>query len=152
MNFGDSLSKIKAFLEKELIDPISKRASSWIYDDDVRIDLDKSAYPKILLRASETDLTKERLGLGHTSTIDTYPLSIEIKAKLGEHYGLGTDKYTDKQFVSYIASQIESLIKSSHDDFVDDGFLHIIPISSKPSRDTDKNPIFTLRLEVKYQN
>lgn len=150
MNIETATKEILEFLKVNLIDPISSRASAWIYDDEARIDLDKTAYPKILLKTNDQEVMKERLAIGSTGTIETAPLIVQIKAKIGEYYGIGQEKWTAREFAAYIGHQAEDLIKQNHDYFIDHGFLHVIPVKEKLSQDSEKNPIFSLTLEMKY--
>lgn len=151
-NINDSTGSLKEFLDKYLVDPISQRASSWIYDDEGRVELDKSPFPKILIRATDTPSTKEINSLCDTKTFNTDTIEIQIKTKFGSHYGYGKEKFTAKEFGAYISEQIEDLLKDKNmiDELDDMGFESVLPVGDYFTYDQEKNPTFVMNVEVKY--
>ena len=148
MNIQTATRKILDFLKINVVDPINSRYSVWIYDDDTRIDLDKGGFPKILLKKEQSN--KELIGIGSTNNINTDRLNSQIKCKVGQHYGVGEEKYTAQEFCGFIANQIEDQLKSNHSTFIDEGFLSVLTILDEFTQDKDKNPIFNLTIEMQY--
>lgn len=149
MNIQDSVEKLQKFFLENLLDPISRRTSKWIYTDEGRIQLDKSSFPKVLIRVSEPT-TKELNAICSLQTLNTDIVEIMIKAKMGNHYGIGDKKYTGKEFVAYIGSQMESLLKDKTNQTKLDDFYSVLPIGDYFEYDKENNPTFVMRLQVKY--
>jgi hypothetical protein len=148
MNEIEAVEHIKELLET-LDDPISERKRDWIFEDNLRVDLDKQPAPKVILR--KTNITKARLGIGKFQTLDTLTLTIQIKANVGNNYAYDNKMLTAEKFVGVLSYDIETLIKSSHPYFIQKGFIAVIPISSNLTFD-NKNPVNTLTLELSYVN
>lgn len=152
MNIHTATEKIKTFLVANLVDPLNERTTAWIYSDNMRIDLDKSPYPKILLKKKDEPSLKPLLAIGNIATENTDQIFIEIKTLAGNNY---TDNdtdidYTATAFAALIAQKAEDLIKQNHDYFVSVGFLHVIMTQDIIEDDRDKNPIYRLGIEMKY--
>jgi hypothetical protein len=151
MNIQDNLENLQEILTKYLIDPIKNR-TKWVYTDEGRIELDKSPYPKILIKA--VDNQKEINALCSRDMLNTDQIEIHIKAKFGNHYGYGDEKYTGKEFVALIGSKINDIFKSEEiqNEIDDYGYIHIIPIGEGFDTDNEKNPSFIFKLQTKYIN
>lgn len=150
LNIQTATRKLRDFLITNLTDPLSSRAGAWIYDDGMRVDLDKAPFPKILLKKLNEPSLKELKGIGSTDTINTDQVFIEVKADKGKHYTVDSDDYTAGEFVGYLASEAEKLVKSNHNYFVSQGFLSVLPFRDEIDSDKDGNPIFRLGIEMKY--
>jgi hypothetical protein len=153
MNLQTGLEELSEFLNKYLADPLNSRTSSWIYTDEGRIELDKTAFPKILIKVADSQSVKELNQIGSYETMNTDIIEIHIKAKQGNHYGVGEDKYTAKEFVSEIASQTETLLKDKRlilEDLND--FQSLICIGDNIIYDKENNPTYILRIELRYIN
>lgn len=150
MNINSAVEKLKTFLETYLTDPLSARTSAWIYDDGMRIDLDKTPYPKILIKKTEQPSLKEQLAIGNVATENMDEIVIQIKSLAGHHYtSIGQD-YKSTAFVSKIGADAEDLIKNNHTYFVNQGFLDVLCIKDEITIDRDKNPIFNLTVQLHY--
>lgn len=154
MNIQDSTQYLKEFLQNNLVDPISSRVSSWVYNDEGRIELDKTSFPKILIKATTQPTTKQVNAIGSYKTLNTDIIEIHIKAKMGNHYGIGQEKYTGKEIVAEISKEIEALIKNStnQEQFTVDCYESIMPVGDLFTYDQEQNPTFILRVEMKYLN
>lgn len=152
MNIQTSINDLKEVLGRYLIDPLSKRTSQWIYDEDGRAELDKSPFPKIVIRAEESD--KEQNAIGTFNTFNTDRIEVLIKAKMGSHYGIGDDKYTGKEFVAEISQQVEELLKDTkvQNEFDDRDYYSVLSVGDYFEFDKEKNPTFILKIEMKYIN
>jgi hypothetical protein len=152
MNIQDSIEKLQEFFSKYLVDPLSERSSQWIYTDEGRIELDKSPYPKILLRVADTPSNKELNSIGSFRTLNTDLIEMHIKAKFGNHYGYGEEKYTAKEFVSFIAKKVEELLKDEElqDELDDKGFHSVLVEGDNFRNDREQNPTYILRIQTKY--
>ncbi|MFW6172801.1 MAG: hypothetical protein ACOC5T_03565 [Elusimicrobiota bacterium] len=153
MNIQTSVNDLKEILGEYLIDPISRRTSKWIYDEDGRAELDKSPFPKIVIRV-DSPSTKEPNAMGSYQTFNTDNLEVLIKAKMGSHYGLGDKKYTGKEFVAEISKQIEEVLrkKEVQDEFYNKCYTSVLPVGEYFEFDRDKNPTFVLQIQMKYVN
>jgi len=149
MNIQDNLENLQEILEKYLIDPLKNR-TKWVYTDEGRIELDKTPYPKILIKA--VDNVKEQNALCSTDLLNTDQIEIHIKAKFGNHYGYGQNKYTGKEFVALIGSKIDEILRNKdlQDEIDDYGYMHIIPIGESFDTDNEKNPIFIFKIQTQY--
>lgn len=150
LNINSATEIIKDFLVDNLVDPLNARATAWIYSDGMRIDLDKSPYPKILLKKTDEPSLKEQLAIGNVSTENRDEIFIEIKMKAGEHLTIDSVDYTATQAVSEIARQAENLIKNNHTYFVNQGFLDVIMVKDLIEVDRDKNPTYRLGIQMHY--
>ena len=148
MNIQDSLEKLQKFFLENLIDPLHKR-TKWIYTDAGRIELDKSPYPKILLRIGEQS-EKEINQLGSYQTLNTDNVEMVIKAKMGNKYGLGDKKYTGKEFVAEIGKQAEELLKDKTILKQLDNFHSILLVGDNFEYDQNENPTYILRIQTQY--
>ena len=149
-NIQSMTRKILTFLQANLADPLNDRASAFIYDDDTRIDLDKSGFPKILLKKKDEVSNKEQLGLGNASTINTDNIVIQVKTEAGSKYEYSSSTYTALEFAGLIAQLAEDLIKLNHAHWITEGFLHVICVKDEFIEDRDRNPTFNLEIEMKY--
>ncbi len=152
MNIQDTINALQEILTEYLIDPISKRTSKWIYDEDGRIELDKSPYPKILLRAESSPSEKPLNAIGSYDTLNIDIIEVHIKAKVGSHYGIGDQKYTGKEFVSEIARQITEILKKSEvqTKFDEKGFYSVLPYGDDFQFDKENNPTIVYRIRARY--
>lgn len=152
MNIQTATEKIKIFLENNLVDPLNDRTSAWIYDDGMRIDLDKTPFPKILLKKTEQPSLKEQLAIGNTSTENTDRIIIQIKTAAGNNYtdNITETDYTAIEFGALIAQRAEDAIKENHTYFVNQGFLDILAKKDEMIIDKDRNPTFNLEIEMHY--
>ncbi len=150
LNIQTATEILKDFLVSNLTDPLSNRTTSWIYSDDTRIDLDKSPYPKILIKLKNQQSTKERLGLGELSTINTDIIQIQIKTGAGNNYTYDETDYTSIEFSAFLGAETDELIKNNHAHFITNGLLHVIPVRDELTEDKDRNPIYTLDIEIQY--
>ena len=148
MNIQDSLEKLQKFFLENLIDPLHKR-TKWVYTDEGRIELDKSPYPKILLKVVEQN-EKELNQIGSHETYNTDEVEMHIKAKLGNKYGLGDKKYTGKEFVAEIGKQAEELLKDKATLKQLNDFQSILLTGDNYEFDKEKNPTFILRIQTQY--
>jgi len=150
MNIQTATEKLAIFLRANLVDPLNARTTAWIYSDSMRVDLDKSSYPKILLKKMEEPSLKEQLAIGCTSTENTDLVYVEVKALAGNHYTIGSTDYTAIEFVAELARQAEDLIKANHDYFVAQGFLDVLAVRDILEEDKDRNPVFRLGIQMHY--
>ncbi len=150
MNIHTATAKIKTFLDDNLVDPLNERTTAWIYDDGMRIDLDKSPFPKILLMKTEQPSLKPLLAIGNVSTENTDEIFIEIKTACGHNYTKDSVEYSATAFAALIAQEAEDAIKNNHDYFVAQGFLHVIMTKDLIEVDRDKNPTYRVGIEMKY--
>lgn len=150
LNIQSATREVLTFLQTNLADPLNDRSSEFIYDDDTRIDLDKTGFPKILLKKKDRPSLKEQLGIGNLSTINTDEIIIQIKTLTGHHYEYDAEDYTAQEFAGILGEQAEKLIKLNHDYFIGRGFLHIICTKDELIEDKDRNPTYNLEIEMKY--
>jgi len=149
MNLQTATEKVADFMQSNLFDPISNRASCWIYSDKGRVNLDKTNYPKVLFE-NDTPTNQIVSHIGSSKTLNEDIIVMRIKAKFGHHYGLGTKKYTGKEFVGKIGQDAEDLIKDQQNDIRSKGFLDVIPVGQSISYDQEANPTFELRIRLRY--
>lgn len=151
MNIQTNLENLQDILTKYLIDPLKNR-TKWVYTDEGRIELDKTPYPKILIKA--VDNVKEQNALCSNQMLNTDTIEIHIKAKFGNHYGYGSEKYSGKEFVALLGEKIDEILRNSdlQDEIDDLGYMHIIPVGESFDTDKDKNPIFVFKIQTQYLN
>jgi len=150
LNISSVAEIIKDFLQTNLVDPATGRFADWVYADGARLDLDKSAYPKILIKKIEQPSLKEQLAIGNVSTENRDELIIQIKDLFGDKYTYLGEERTASQLVSEIARQSADLIQENHDFFVAQGLLDVTMKKDEPTEDKDRNPIFNQTIEVHY--
>ncbi len=154
MNIHTATAKIAAKLQADLVDPINDRSSAWVYDDDRRIDLDATPFPKILLLKLDKPSLKLPVAIGNPSTENSDEIQIQIKTGMGHHYtydeGEGSVDYTDEEFAGFIGQQVTNLIQLNHDYWVAQGFLDVLPIRDEFDTDKDRNTIFNVYIEMHY--
>lgn len=150
MNIHTATEKIKDFLVANLVDPLNKRTTAWIYSDGMRIDLDKSPYPKILIKKVDEPSLKEQLAIGNVSTENTDTIFIEIRTDAGNNYTQDSVNYSATAFAAEIARQAEDLIKNNHDFFISEGFLDVLAVRDEITVDKDRNPTFSLGIQMHY--
>lgn len=150
LNIQTATRLIKTFLEENLVDPLNERTTAWIYDDGMRIDLDKSPYPKILLKKSEEPSNKQQLAIGNPATENTDIIYVEIKAMTGQHYTQEEVDYTAEEFIGLLAKQTLTLIQNNHDAFVTLGFLDVLCVRDVIEIDRDRNPTFRVGVQMHY--
>lgn len=149
MNIQDSVEKLEKFFLKNLLDPLNRRTSKWIYTDEGRIELDKSPFPKVLLRIVEQN-EKEINQIGSYETFNTDTIEMVIKAKMGNKYGLGDKKFTAKEFVARIGKRAEDLLKDKDRLKQLDDFHSVLLVGDNFEYDKEQNPTFILRIQTQY--
>ena len=150
MNIHTATAKIKTFLDANLVDPLNERSTAWIYDSGMRIDLDKTPFPKILLKKTEQPSLKEPLAIGNVSTENRDEIFIEIKTAAGNNYTKDSVDYSATAFAAKIAQEAEDAIKNNHAYFVANGFLDVILTNDIIETDRDRNPTFRVGIEMHY--
>jgi hypothetical protein len=141
---------LKSFFEKNLRNPISNRMGGWIFDDSLLVDLSKNSLPKLKLERQPS--LKNRLGIGTSASLDTFPINLLVKANAGRKYVFSGQRLSAEQIVFFICSNAETLIKSSHAFFVQNGVLSVIATSTGLRYDFERNPVGVLSLEALFIN
>ena len=118
----------------------------------MRVDLDKSPYPKILLKKKNELSQKVQLAIGNTATENTDRIYIEIETLSGNNYhdNVTATDFTATAFASLIASRAEDLIKLNHQYFIDNGFLDVTAFEDLIEDDKDRNPMYRLGIQMHY--
>lgn len=148
MNLNDVMQEIKELITEEISDPISRRLGKWVYDDESRIELDKTPFPKILISPEPAGEQKTIRAIGMTQQTNELDVNVQIKAESGKQYTLGDKKYTAKDFCSKISEEIETMLKDKN--YNTDNISIIRPLSEDLDYDQELNPTYTLTLRVKF--
>ena len=152
MNINSATALITAKLQADLVDPINARTTAWIYSDGMRIDLDKTPFPKMLIQKVDQPSNKVQLAIGNPSTKNTDEIILQIKTEVGKKYHDNVDDidYTGTNFAALLAQRAEDFIKLNHDYWVSVGFLDVLAIKDGITTDKDRNPTFNVTIQMHY--
>lgn len=154
LNIDSATTLIATKLQAGLVDPINARTSAWIYTDGARVDLDKTPFPKMLIKKTNQPSDKVQLAIGNQATENTDEIILQVKTEVGKHYTDNVEE-TDHfatEFAAILAQRAEDFIKLNHDYWVSVGFLDVLAITTPAVIETDKdrNPTFNVKIQMHY--
>lgn len=152
MNVDEAVMKFRDFLDKKLIDPIQNRVGRFVYDDDARIELDKSAYPKCLLQKMGRTGVRERRAIGFVGNTIIFPVRLIIKAKVGEVYSYGEEGLTAMQLITLMGEEAVKLVEENQNVLVEECFDSVLAIQDEYLEDNNKNPSYAITFELRFAN